>query len=254
MPVAADFYYHAYQEEDKSKLPVVLIHGAGGMHLYWPAEIRRLPGYRVYALDLPGHGKSSGRCQQSIAAYTLTLLNWLEAVGLHRAVFVGHSMGGAIVQHLALNYPEHVLGLMLLGSATKLRVNPALLEAAAYPTTFHNAIEMIISWSYGPEAPEKLIQLAASRMAEVRPSVLHADFLACDAFNETERVAEISQPTLVLCGTEDKMTPLRSSQFLADSIPAARLEIIPNAGHMLMLEKPQEVAVALENFLSEIPY
>ncbi len=254
MPVAADIYYHAYREEDKGKLPVVLIHGAGGMHLNWPAEVRRLPGFRIYALDLPGHGKSSGRGQQSISAYTLALLNWLEAVGLHRAVFVGHSMGGAIIQYLALTYPEHVLAMGLLGSAAKLPVNPALLKAAAHPTTFHNAVEKIVAWSYGPEAPDKLVELAVSRMTEVRPSVLHADFLACDAFDETERVANINLPMLVLCGTEDKMTPLRNSQFLVDSIPTARLEIIPNAGHMLMLEKPQEVAAALANFLSGIQY
>ena len=61
MPVAADLYYHIYEgSEEGRRPPVVLIHGAGGTHLHWPSEVRRLPGYRVLALDLPGHGKSGG--------------------------------------------------------------------------------------------------------------------------------------------------------------------------------------------------
>lgn len=252
MPIAADIYYHAYQEGEK--LPVILIHGAGGNHLFWPTEIRRLPGFRVYALDLPGHGKSQGRGQQSIAAYARFVVDWLTALGLHRAVFVGHSMGAAIVQTLALDHPEHVLGLGLVGSAAKLRVNPQIMENSASPTTFHLAIEDVINWSFSQQAPETLTELAAKRMSEVRPSVLHGDFLACDAFDVTGRVAEIDQPALVICGSEDKMNPLRNSQFLSDSLQSAHLEIIPGAGHMVMIEKPQEVAEVLGSFLSNIRY
>jgi pimeloyl-ACP methyl ester carboxylesterase len=254
MPIAADIYYNAYREGDADKLPVVLIHGAGGTHLYWPSELRRLLGYRVFALDLPGHGGSSGRGQQSIEAYVQSILAWLEAVGLHQAVFVGHSMGGAIVQLLSLNYSEHVLGVGLIASASRMRVNPDLLESAAHPTTFHNAIDTIIGWSYGPDASEQLTELAAKRLSEIRPSVLHGDFLACDAFDVTERINEIHQPALIVCGAEDKMTPMRNSQFLASSLPAAVVKVIPNAGHMVMLEKPQEVVAALMGFLGGIAY
>lgn len=252
MPIAADIYYHAYQKEEK--LPLVLIHGAGGTHLFWPSEVRRLHGFRVYALDLPGHGKSAGRGQQSITAYAGSVIDWLAALNMHRAVFIGHSMGGAIVQTIALEYPEHVLGLGLLGSAAKLPVNPELLEDSANPTTFHLAIDNIVSWSFGPDVPEGLLEMAGKRFAEVRPSVLQGDLIACEAFDVTGRVRDIVQPTLVICGSEDKMTPARNSQFLADTFPAAHLEIIPGAGHMVMIEKPQEVADALRKFLADIDY
>ena len=95
--------------------PSYLIHGAGGHHLYWPPQIRRLTGYRVYALDLPGHGRSGGSGQQTIDSYTTAVKDWLIEVNLHSAVFVGHSMGSAIALSLALNYPDHVLGLVLIG-------------------------------------------------------------------------------------------------------------------------------------------
>lgn len=254
MPIAADIYYSAFQEGDADKLPVVLIHGAGGTHLYWPSELRRLPGYRIFALDLPGHGGSSGRGRQSIGSYVQSVLAWLEAVGLHQAVFVGHSMGGAIVQMLALDFPEHVLGLGLIASASRMGVNPNLLESAAHPTTFHAAIASIIRWSYGPAAPEELTELAAKRMTKIRPSVLHGDFLACDAFDVSGRIQEIQQPALIVCGAEDKMTPLRNSQFLAASLTSGTLKVIPGAGHMVMLEKPQEVADVFQAFLGEIAY
>ncbi len=254
MPFAADLYYHAYHKEQTNKLPVVLIHGAGGTHLYWPSEVRRLAGFRVLAPDLPGHGKSAGRGQQSIAAYTQIVLAWLEAAGLHQAVFVGHSMGSAIALTLALEAGEHVLGLGLVGAGAKLPVAPALLEAASSPTSYLTAVETAVAWSFGPEAPVELTTLAARRMAETRQTVLYGDFLACDGFDVSERISEIKQPALVLCGEEDRMTPIRNSQFLGGAMPSARLVVIPRAGHMVMLENPPVVAKALVEFLGGIPY
>ena len=58
MPQNAEIYYRISQEGNAESAPVILIHGAGGTHLHWPPQIRRLSGYRIYALDLPGHGIS----------------------------------------------------------------------------------------------------------------------------------------------------------------------------------------------------
>jgi pimeloyl-ACP methyl ester carboxylesterase len=216
--------------------------------------MRRLPGYRMYALDLPGHGKSGGRGQQSIPAYAQAVLQWLEAVGLHQAVFVGHSMGSAIAMVLALDHAEHVSGLCLVGAGARLRVNPALLESASSPSTFYSAVETVVRWSFSPQVEPRLLEQATKRMAETRPSVLYVDFLACDAFDVIGRVASIRQPSLILCGVDDQMTPVRYAQFLADGLPRATLKTIPNAGHMVMLEQPKAVAKALADFLVSVPY
>ncbi len=253
MPITEGIYYHLYAGcEVGERPPVVLIHGAGGTHLYWPPEVRRLPGYRVYALDLPGHGKSGGRGFQSIPAYARAVLDWLGVVGFHRAVFVGHSMGSAVGLSLALDYPTQVLGLGLLSAGARLRVAPLLLEAVASVTTFTTAVETMVNWAFSSLAPTRVVQLAAQRMGETRPAVLHGDFLACDTFDVIGRIGQIQCPTLVVCGEEDKLTPLRYSQFLVDNIPGASLKTIPAAGHMVMLEKPQEVASALVDFLVSI--
>jgi pimeloyl-ACP methyl ester carboxylesterase len=249
MPIAADLHYSAYEGGVIDSIPVVLIHGAGGNHLYWPTEARRLPGYRVYALDLPGHGKSAGCGQQTISAYVAAVLSWLEAMGQYRAVFVGHSMGAAIALMLAIQSPERTSGLGLVGAGARLRVNPMLLEYTANPTTFYKAVEMVTAWSFGPSADARLVELALRRMREARPSVLHGDLLACAGFDVTEQIGDVCQPTLVICGADDRMTPTRDAQFLAGMIPGAQIEIIPNAGHMVMLEQPQAVAAALAAFL-----
>ena len=76
MPYQADMYYQAYHADDPIRKPLVLIHGAGGDYLSWPAQIRRLAGYRVYTPDLPGHGKSRGHGLQRISAYGERILDW----------------------------------------------------------------------------------------------------------------------------------------------------------------------------------
>jgi pimeloyl-ACP methyl ester carboxylesterase len=255
MPIAANIYFHLHEgSPEGQKPPVVLLHGAGGTRLYWPPEVRRLPGHRVYALDLPGHGKSTGYGVQTIPAYAQAIVEWLGAVGLHSAVFVGHSMGSAIALCLALDHTEHVLGLGLVGAGARLRVAPEILACAADPATLPSAVAIVASWSFSPQASPRLVELAAQRMGEARPSVLYGDFLACNAFNEMERISQIRQPALVICGEDDRMTPLRFAQYLADHIPHAVLKAIPSAGHMVMLEQPRAVADALGEFLGGISY
>lgn len=255
MPFAAGLYYHEFTAASPKALPLVLLHGAGGMHLFWPPEIRRLPGYRVYTLDLPGHGRSDQiGGMQTIASYARKVLDWLEAVGFHSAVFIGHGIvGGAVASTLALDHSEHVLGLGLISTAVRFRIDPAILADSTNSTTFYKAVQSLIAQSFGDAAPNRLVEMAAERMGEVRPSVLHGDLCAGLEFDRFEDIGSIHCPTLVVCGELDQVTPLRSSQFLADSIRGAELLIVPQAGHMVILEKPEAVSTALLSFLSRIP-
>ena len=254
MPLDAGIYYYTTRNENGEKPPLVLIHGAGGTHLHWPPQVRRLPEARVFAIDLPGHGKSEGRGCQSIEDYCQAILKWMQALNLAQAIFAGHSMGGAIALQMAIAHPEHVIALGLVGSGARLRVAPAILENTASPTTFPTAVETITSWAFSPKTDPHLVELAAKQMGETRPAVMHGDFLACDAFDVMPDLPKIRVPALVLVGKEDKMTPVRYSQHLADQLPRAELKIIPDAGHMVMLEQPQAVADALSDFVSGIRY
>jgi pimeloyl-ACP methyl ester carboxylesterase len=254
MPVVSEMYYHLYQRSGFESLPIVLIHGAGGTHLSWPPEVRRLAGVRVYALDLPGHGKSPGRGHQSIVGYARCVFEWLGAVGLHRAAFIGHSMGGAIALELALQYPENVLALSLLATGVRLPIPPDILSDAGSLPTYRKVGEALGRLAFGPVVDTSLVEAVVQRMDGTRQSVMHGDLLACNDFDANGRIERIRQPTLVICGTEDRMMPLRYSQYLADTLSAGMLEIVPQAGHMVALERPQAVAEALDVFLSGISY
>jgi pimeloyl-ACP methyl ester carboxylesterase len=254
MPIHDQIYYQLSNNSNGESAPVVLIHGAGGTHLHWPANIRRLAGHRVYAIDLPGHGKSEERGEQTIGAYAQRVLEWMASIDMYRAVFVGHSMGAAIALHIALAYPEHVIALGLLGGAARIRVAPIILENTASATTFPIALQAIMERAFSPLAEEQLVTLAGKRMQTTRPSVLHGDFLACNAFDIMDQLDQIRFPTLVLGGQDDQLTPVRQSQYLADQLPRASIAIIPQAGHMLMLEQPQAVAQVLLEFLSSLTY
>jgi len=254
MPFAAGIHYFIHEGGDVFRPPVILIHGAGGNHLYWPPELRRLTNHRIYALDLPGHGKSSSVGLQSIQDYTRSVIEFMDSVSLSRAVIVGHSLGGAIALTLGLDHAERVAALGLIATGARLRVAPPVLSNTANPATFSLAVQIINEWAFGPQADPHLKALAAKRMAETRPAVLHGDLLACDVFDIMDRLSEIRVPTLVLCGTEDKLTPLTYSKTLASKIPGAALQTVDGAGHMVMLEEPRRVAGALTVFLKTVPY
>lgn len=254
MPIAAGIYYFANEEENWSRPAVILIHGAGGTHLDWPPEIRRIDGQRIYAIDLPGHGKSEGIGLQVIANYAQAVLNFMDALKIRKAVFVGHSMGGAIALYLGVHNPSRTLGLGLIATGPRLRVSPALLEKTASSSTFELAVQMVNELVFGPHTEPRLKELSAQRMADVRPSVFHGDFLACDAYDEAHLLGRIKAPALIICGTEDKMTPLHVSEQLKARIKDTIFYTVESAGHMVMLEEPQKVSAPLKLFLDGISY
>ena len=249
MPTAAGLYYFFHQADDSSSLPLILIHGAGGTHLHWPPDLRRLNGFQIASLDLPGHGKSEGIGRQTITEYVQVLQEFMDAINLPAAIIVGHSMGSAIALQMALNTPERVLALILVGSGSRLRVAPSILENTASEATFPLAVKTINDWAFGPDTSERLKELAARRMGETRPTVLHGDFIACNEFDVGERLAEIKLPTLIICGSEDKLTPPKYSKLLHENILHSEHVNIERAGHMVMLEKPHAVVDAIESFI-----
>jgi len=147
-----------------------------------------------------------------------------------------------------------VLALGLIATGSRLPVADVILENAGRAETMPTVIELVRKWAFGPQAPGEVVEAVTARMAETRPAVFHGDFLACSTYNLSERLEAIDTPALVLCGEEDRMTPPRLSHFLADHLPAARLQLFPHGGHMLMLEQPEVVAAALVDFIHGLPY
>ena len=250
MPFASGIYYFEHGAEATGSLPLVLIHGAGGNCLFWPSNLRRIAGSRVLALDLPGHGRSGGKGERSIESYAERVIEFLDALGMECAIIGGHSMGSAIALWLALERPQRIVGLILLGAGARLRVNPEIMAKCASEMSYQEAVSLIVSHSFCQSSPRRLIELAEKHMEDVPQEVLYGDFLACDSFDVMDRVGEIRQPVLVICGEEDHMTPLRYAHYLIERIGDALLEIVPGAGHMVMLEQPRRVEEKIFDFIN----
>jgi pimeloyl-ACP methyl ester carboxylesterase len=252
MPTAAGIYYAQFDEGNKDQPPVILIHGAGSSHTIWPAEIRRMAGQRVMAVDLPGHGRTGGVGMQSIRAYAGHMVEFLADLGLYQAVFVGHSMGGAVALELAVNHPAHVAGLGLIAAGAYLGVDPVFLENLSNPVTAPSALTWLRQRAFGRQATPVLIERFINSIKETRTSVLYGDWRACAEFDLREQISRAEAPAWIIAGSEDQLIPIAYAHFLAGRLPASRLQIIPGAGHMALLEEPARVSQGLQQFLSAL--
>jgi pimeloyl-ACP methyl ester carboxylesterase len=235
---------------DAAGPPLVLVHGAGGTHRHWPDELRALPGRRVIALDLPGHGGSPGPSLRSVPEYARRVLAALDALAVPSAAVAGHSMGGAIAMTLALEAPARVTALVLVGTGARLRVAPAVLQMTADPAALAAGAKGMCDYAFGSLGSPAVRAEFTAGMLATAPGVAHGDFSACDLFDVMARLGELRAPALVVCGAGDRLTPPKYSEFLRERIPGARLELVAGAGHMVQLEAPARVAELVGTFLA----
>ena len=252
MPILNGLYYSLYEGGPRDEVPVILLHGAGGSSLSWPAEMRRLAGWRVIALDLPGHGRSAGVAQQTIGGYARCVQEFITEMGLSRVILVGHSMGGAIALSVALDFPQLVAALGLVSSGAYLGVPNDFLDAVSSPLTLPVAYQLLQKYAFSSRTDAQRVDECLRGLKDVRPGVLYGDWLACSSFDLRAEVEQIAVPAWVSVGMEDQMTPVSFSHFLATRLPLAQLQLVPDAGHMLIQEQPQAAAAGLSAFLREI--
>ena len=229
---------------------VLFIHGAGGGEYTWSYQKGFFEKqFNPIFIELPGHGKSGGDGEQEIGKYAEHVHAFLKVMGLSKVTLVGHSMGGAIVQTFALTHPEVINKIVLVGTGAKLRVFPIILDGIK--NNFKETVRKITQFAYSRKVSSDLIERAISDLMQCRPEVLYGDFLACDRFDIMNEVEKIDLPTLVLCGDEDELTPVKYSQFLHRQIKHSKIEILSNAGHMVMMESPQAFNEKIGEFIGD---
>lgn len=240
-----------YETEGTQGVPVVFVHGSGSNHEIWKPQVHALSSIaRAVAIDLPGHGRSDPPGRNSVEGYGDSILGLLDALRFDRAVMVGHSLGGAIAQTLALSHPDRVAGLGLVGTGARLRVLPAILDGIV--NDFEKTAPFIVENAYAPNLTDDLRARAMAELHACNPQVTHDDFSACNVFDVMTRLGEIRAPTLVICGKQDRMTPVKYSEFLASKIAGAQLVLVDNAGHCVMIEQPDAVSRALFDFVKKL--
>lgn len=243
---------------DPSRPAVVLLHGAGMDHTVWSLVSRHFlrHGRCVIAPDLPGHGRSGGAPLGSVEAMADWVVALLDALGIAQAAVCGHSLGSLIALDTAARHTDRIRALAMVGTAVPMPVSDALLASAA--ANEHAAFEMLTQWGYskrhafgGNSNPGVWMSGATLRLFErSRPGVLHADLSACNAYTEgLARAATVRCPTLLVLGAEDRLTPVRATRDLQQAMPAARVQVLPGAGHTLMVEAPNTLLDALRSLL-----
>jgi pimeloyl-ACP methyl ester carboxylesterase len=237
---------------------VIFVHGAGMDHTVWSLQTRFFAhhGRSVLAVDLPGHGRSAGGALDSIEALGAWLLDLIEASGAAHTALVGHSMGALAALDAARQGPGRIERLALLGAAERMPVHPALLAAAERNEPA--AWDKITGWGFGRAA-----QLGGHRgpglwmteggrrlLAQAPDGVLHADLAACTAYEGAREAAgAVTCPVLLLCGRDDRMTPVKGAAALCEGFADGRMTILEGAGHMMMVERPDETLDALKDLL-----
>ena len=232
--------------------PIVFIHGSGDSARIWRLQTDHLGPQRAIAIDLPGHGERADTFDADVtvqqyaqAAYEIVT----NELHLQAPIIAGHSLGGGVALTMALDYGQQLGGLLLVGTGARLRVHPTLLEDArqASPTTPPQISELAFASSTPPHIADETMR----EQKTPAPNTLYRDLSACNIFDVMSRLSEIHLPTLIICGEDDRLTPVKYSQYMHQHIPGSTLHIIPDAGHYVMREQSQAFNQVVEQWLYE---
>ncbi|MEO6835018.1 MAG: alpha/beta fold hydrolase [Candidatus Tumulicola sp.] len=223
----------------------VFIHGAGCTDDVFAAQLDAFDD--ADAIVLPGRrGEATG--PSTIAEFADAVERQLGARSAGDVVLCGHSMGGAIALELGLRDRGSVRGIVLIDSGAKLRVAPALFESLE--RDFSAGARALARMFFADPLPDR-VEFATGVMLEVGQAQTLRDFHACNAFDASERLGELRVPLLALTGKDDRLTPPKFAQFLADRIPGASARILEGAGHFAMVERPDETNALIAAFVAE---
>jgi 3-oxoadipate enol-lactonase len=251
----------------------LFVHGLGVTSRIWTKQFRMLPpaGIRTVAFDHRGHGASTavptGTGPDSIDQLADDVRTVIEDLDLRDLVVVGHSMGGMALLAFALRHPDvlaaRVRGIVLMSTAACLdlhRIPLVPASMAAFAAGFVRSGAWSRSdWStlaartmFGRDAVPSQIELVRVLLATAAEDTVVACADAIAHFDVGRRLGEISVPALVVVGTADLVTTVRDARRIARGLVDARLELVPGAGHMLMLERAERIGALLSGFARDL--
>ncbi len=246
-------------EIDGEGPPVVCVHGLGGTSNTWTPLMRAMRDHKVVRIDLPGSGRSpagvDGLDISRMVDAVIAVCRRLEIAG---AIFVGHSMGTIVCQHLALRRPSLVKAMALFGplACPPEEARPAILARAlkARSGGVLAMQEIADAIAQGATAASTRESLPVA-MALVRESLMRQDpqgyGRSCEALAGAQSAAleDITVPVLLVTGDEDAVAPPANVREMARRLPRARVEVFNRCGHWTSFERPQECADQLAAFL-----
>lgn len=264
MPTATVNNMDIYYEQHGQGEPLLLITGYGADHLMWTNVLPSLAAkYQVTVIDNRDCGLSQQQADRdySILDMAVDTAQLLEYLKIKKTHVIGHSMGGAIAQELALHYPDKVQKLMLYATAAKfdsrccyiIKQKIDLLQAGISRDNISKVIDLPWCFSSKFLSNEDNIASALELMATNKNPMTQAAYLrqlaALINHNTGDRLKKIISKTLVLALEEDILTPPADSKLLANNIPNARYLEVKQHAHCFHLEEPQEfVKIGIDFF------
>ncbi|MFC9773602.1 MULTISPECIES: alpha/beta fold hydrolase [unclassified Pseudarthrobacter] len=240
-------------KDDDGSTPLLLLHAWGESRRSFDRLIPLLAGRRIVAPDLRGQGDADKPAEgYSLAAQAEDTAAILDALGMPRAAVVGSSSGGYVAQQLAVNNPEKVAALVLVGSPLSLQGRPAVADEVDSLTdpldeawvrnshTWFPLVHDVPDWYIEDRVTDGL-----SMPAHTWKSILNG---LCGATPPTES-GTIQAPTLILWGGQDNLLPRTDQETLAARIPGSVLRTYPDAAHLVLWECPERVAEDITAFL-----
>ncbi len=247
-------------EERGAGFPLVLVQGLGYARWGWePVADRLAERFRVVLLDNRGIGASEAPPgPYTVAELAGDVIAVLDEAGIERAHVLGTSLGGMIVQEVALAAPERVERLVLVcttpGGANAAPMPEVTVRLIAEAPTLEPlvALRRFVENALAPDPPDELVErILAHRISTAQPlPAWAAQAAAGAAFDAWDRLPGLRVPTLVVHGTADVVVDPRNAELLAQRIPDARSELFPGCGHLLYWEEPERFAEVVEEFLS----
>ena len=256
-----------YLDEGSGDPAVLFVHGFPFRASMWEPQLPVVvgAGRRAVAPDLPGFGASDGpahRSSYSIDRYADLVAALAGDLGLGRVVVVGLSMGGYIALAVARRHPGLLAGLVLAdtrpdpdtpeGRRGRSEQQAKVAEAGQVTPLVDGLLDRILA-AGGSRRAE-----VAAQLGEMMRSTAPAGWIgALEAMkqrsDQTDLLPAIAVPTLVVVGESDALVPLEVAEGMAKAIPGARLEVVPDAGHVANLENPEVFNRALADFLAALP-
>jgi len=234
-------------KETESKNVIIFIHGSGGSSYTWKNQFDLEVNYDLIAIDLPSHDKSDNFSDLSLDLYVDVVHQLIKSLNYKTVILCGHSLGGAIVQQYYFTYPKEVSGLILFNTGARLRVAPFILNSLK--NNYQEYLDSLPAGAFYETTPKETIKLYLQETSKISAEVTYKDFKICDGFDVLNKLSTIEVPCLIIVGEQDQLTPVKYSEFFRKKIKNSELHIINKAGHMVMLEKPNEVNQAIENFI-----
>ena len=245
-----------YEDTEGPDEVILFHHGYTGSHDAWPPIVAQLRDrYRCVMMDARGAGDSSHpEGGYTLEQYALDVIAMVDSLGIGRFTYVGHSMGGGIGYQLGLNHAERLNRLVLVAPIPSGGVAAATAMREDAAKLWHNRdeeelVRQRIAGSARPEAVDEVrVKAGVGRMLSVSVGHYEQSWHSMAQFNVTDRLGELTTPTLMMAGAADGLVRANVSDYLL--LPNASLHVFNRVGHLVPQEVPNEFADLLGDFMA----